>query len=106
MGLLINYKQCIHFVAFLDFTNTSQSLQFRAGENCVDIQILEDFEVEGREVFNTHLAIATSTGAKVLHTCHRIYIDDNDGEWLHVVALSILGFFFLLYILQMHGYIQ
>ena len=60
----------------------------------MDIQILEDFEVEGREVFNTHLAIATSTGAKVLHTCHRIYIDDNDGEWLHVVALSILGFFF------------
>ena len=68
------------FVAFLDYNTTSQSLQLRAGENCVDVQVLEDFEVEGREVFNSYVAIATSTGAKVLHNCHRIHVDDNDGE--------------------------
>ena len=68
------------FVAFLDYNATNQSLLFRAGETCVDIEILDDFEVETIERFNTYLAIATATGAKVLHGCDPIYIFDNDGE--------------------------
>ena len=46
----------------------------------MDIGIMDDFEVETTEQFNTYLAIATTTGAKVLHRCDRIYIYDNDGE--------------------------
>ena len=68
------------FVAFLDYSTTNQSLLFRAGETCVDIEILDDLEVERTEWFNTYLAIATSTGAKVLRGCDYIQIYDNDGE--------------------------
>jgi len=67
-------------VAFLDYNGTNQSLVFRAGEECVDIEILDNTEVEYSERFNTYLAIATTTGAKVLHDCGRIDIYDNDGE--------------------------
>lgn len=67
------------FVASLDYGNTTQSLQFRAGENCVDIETLEDSRVEERERFYTYLAIATTTGAKILHSCHQIDIGDNEG---------------------------
>lgn len=67
------------FVASLDYGNTTQSLQFRAGENCVDIETLEDSRFEEREQFYTYLAIATTTGAKILHSCHRIDIEDNEG---------------------------
>lgn len=68
------------FVAFLDYNGTNQSLLFRAGEECVDIEILDNMEVEYSERFNAYLAIATSTGAKVLHDCESIDIYDNDGE--------------------------
>jgi len=66
--------------AFLDYNNTNQSVLFRAGENCVDINTLEDTRVEETEWFNAYLAIATTTGAKLLHTCHHIRIFDNEGE--------------------------
>ena len=46
----------------------------------MDIEILDDLEVEGTERFYTYLAIATTTGAKVLHHCERIDIYDNDGK--------------------------
>ena len=46
----------------------------------MDIEILDDLEVEGTERFNTYLAIATTTGAKVLHGCDRIDIYDYEGE--------------------------
>ena len=46
----------------------------------MDIEIMDDFEVETTEHINTYLAIATTTGAKVLHGCDRIHIFDNDGE--------------------------
>ena len=70
----------IIFAAFLDYNATNQSLLFRAGETCVDIEIMDDFEVETTEHINTYLTIATATGAKVLHGCDRIDIYDNDGE--------------------------
>ena len=68
------------FAAFLDYNSTNQSLVFRSGENCADIEILDDLEAEGTEQFYTYLAIATATGAKVLHSCDYINIYDNEGE--------------------------
>jgi len=70
----------IPFVAFLDYNGTNQSLLFRAGENCADIEILDDFEVESAERFYTYLAITSITGVKVLHSCDYFDINDNDGE--------------------------
>ena len=70
----------LYFLAFLDYSTTNESLLIGAGETCVDIEILDDLEVERTEQFNTYLAIATSTGAKVLHGCEYILIYDNDGE--------------------------
>ena len=46
----------------------------------MDIETLEDTRVEETEWFHAYLAIATTTGAKVLHTCDRITISDNEGE--------------------------
>ena len=48
----------------------------------MDIEFLEDLEVETTEWFNLYLAIATTTGAKVLHGCNRIEIYDDDSELL------------------------
>ena len=72
------------FVALLDYSITNQSVQFRAGENCVDIETLEDSRFEETEWFDTYLAMATITGAKILHTCHNITLYDNEGEWFLV----------------------
>ena len=56
----------------------------------MDIEILDDLEVEGTERFNTYLAIATTTGTKVLHGCDRIDIYDNDGEWFkHCLSVPV-----------------
>ena len=46
----------------------------------MDIEILDDFETESTERFYTYLAIATTTGAKVLHRCDYFDINDNDCE--------------------------
>ena len=46
----------------------------------MDIEILDNMEVEVTEWFKAYVAITTSTGAKVLHDCERIYIYDDDGE--------------------------
>ena len=73
------YTSLSMFAALLDYDNTTQALLFRAGENCVDIEILEDTRVEMTEWFYTYLAIATTTGAKILHSCHYIQITDNEG---------------------------
>ena len=73
-------EEKVNILAFLDYNTTNQSLLFRAGENCVDIEILDDLEVERTERFNAYLAIATTTGAKVLHGCEHITIFDNEGE--------------------------
>ena len=83
--IIINLQLQVHFVyiifvAFLDYNGTNQSLLFRAGENCVDIDILDDFETESTERFYTYLSIATTTGAKVLHRCDYFDINDNDCE--------------------------
>ena len=82
--IIINLQSQVHFVyiifvAFLDYIG-NQSLLFRTGENCVDIEILDDFEIESTERFYTYLAIATTTGAKVLHRCDYFDINDNDCE--------------------------
>jgi len=78
-GLAV-YTSSPIFVAFLDYNNTNQSVMLRAGENCVDIETLEDTRVEETERFHAYLAIATTTGAKVLHTCYTFTILDNEGE--------------------------
>jgi len=74
--------------AFLDYSG-NQSLLFRAGENCMDIEILDDFETESTERFYTYLAIATTTGAKVLHRCDYFDINDNDSPTLEVTSFTV-----------------
>ena len=58
----------------------------------MDIETLEDTRVEETEWFHAYLAIATTTGAKVLHTCDRITISDNEGEqFKHYQGVVVFG---------------